>query len=79
MAKKVSPMLTVLLSFVLISLASSVLVIFVPGLKEMFYGAQGGEMVQLASSHVPTAEDVKMMQEEQEQVKRDLINLTGSY
>ena len=79
MAKNLSPMLTVLLSFVLISLASSVLVMVVPGLKEMFYGAQGGEMVQLASSHVPTAEDVKMMQEEQEQVKRDLINLTGSY
>lgn len=72
-------MLTVLLSFVLISLASSVLVAFIPGITEMFYGAQGGEMVQLATSHVPTAEDVKMMQEEQEQVKRDLINMTGSY
>lgn len=76
---KMSAMLTVLLSFALISLASVVLVAFVPGIKEMFYGAQGGEMVQLAASHVPTAEDVKMMQEEQEQVKRDLINMTGSY
>ena len=78
MAKKMSPMLTVLLSLVLLSIASVVLVAFIPGIKEMFYGAQGGEMVQLATSHVPTAEDVKMMQEEQEQVKRDLINMTGS-
>jgi hypothetical protein len=76
---KMSAMTTVLLSFALICLASVVLVAFVPGIKEMFYGAQGGEMVQLATSHVPTAEDVKMMQEEQEQVKRDLINMTGSY
>ena len=73
------PMLTVLLSLALISLASVFLITIVPEVKEMFYGAQGGEMVQLASSHVPTAEDVKAMQEEQEQVKRDLINLTGSY
>ena len=73
------PMLTVLLSLALISLASVFLVAVVPEVKEMFYGAQGGEMVQLATSHVPTAEDVKAMQEEQEQVKRDLINLTGSY
>lgn len=72
-------MLTVLLSLALISLASVFLITIVPEVKEMFYGAQGGEMVQLASSHVPTAEDVKAMQEEQEQVKRDLINLTGSY
>jgi hypothetical protein len=80
MAKKMSPMLTVLLSLVLLSVASVVLVAaFLPRIKEMFYGAQGGEMVQLATSHVPTAEDVKMMQEEQEQVKRDLINMTGSY
>lgn len=72
-------MVTVLLSLVLLSVASILLVAFVPNIKEMFYGAQGGEMVQLATSHVPTAEDVKMMQEEQEQVKRDLINMTGSY
>ena len=71
-------MLTVVLSLVLINIAI-VVVAFLPGIKEMFYGAQGGEMVQLATSHVPTAEDVMAMQEEQEQVKRDLINLTGSY
>jgi len=70
-------MLTVLLSLLLLSIA--IVVAFLPGIKEMFYGAQGGEMVQLATSHVPTAEDVKMMQEEQEQVKRDLITMTGSY
>lgn len=74
-----SPMFTVLLSLLLVSVASTVLLMFIPGIKEMFYGAQGGEMVQLATSHVPTAEDVKAMQEEQEQVKRDLINMTGSY
>lgn len=79
MAAKLSPMLTVLLSLVLLSVASVALLVFLPEIKEKFYGAQGGEMVQLATSHVPTAEDVKMMQEEQEQVKRDLINMTGSY
>jgi hypothetical protein len=79
MAKKMSPMLTVLLSLGLLSLASMFLVFLVPNVKEMFYGAQGGELVQLASSHVPTTEDIVEQQEEEEQIKRDLINLTGSY
>jgi hypothetical protein len=79
MAKRMSPLLTVLISFLLISLVSILLVTFIPDVKEMFYGAQGGELVQLASSHVPTAEDLVEEQEEQEQIKRDLINLTGSY
>ncbi len=77
-SKSMSPMLTVLLSFALLTLAGLLLLPFVPVVLERFYGAQGGELVQLASSHVPTAEDVKMMQEEQEQIRRDLINMTGS-
>ncbi len=43
----------------------------------MFFGAQGGEMVQLAAGHVPTMEDVREQQEEAKQVQREIVNMTG--
>ncbi len=77
MAKRMSAFATVMVSFALLFVASAVVVYLVPQLKEMF-GAQGGEMVQLAAGHVPTAEDVQEMEEERRQVRRDLIDMTGS-
>jgi hypothetical protein len=77
-AKRMSAFVVVVLSLTLISVAGYVLAMFVPPLREMF-GEQGGAMVQLATSHVPTMEDVDEMEEEREQVRREIINMTGSY
>ena len=37
-----------------------------------------GALMQLASSHVPTEEDVADMQAYQRQVRSDLVDMTGS-
>jgi hypothetical protein len=44
---------------------------------EPFFGAQGGEMVQLASTRVPTMRDVQEEQEEAKQVQKEIVNMTG--
>ena len=77
-AKRMSAFIVVVLSFILISFAGYVLALFVPPLLERF-GEQGGAMVQLATSHVPTIEDVDEMEEEREQVRKEIINMTDSY
>ena len=77
MAKKMSAMATVFLSLFLLSVVGLLVLPFVAP-KEAF-GAQGGEMVQLASSRVQTVGDVQReMEEENEQMRRDLIDMTGS-
>ncbi len=70
-----SPATAVLLSLVLIGVAAFLVAQYVP-LMEMF-GAQGGEMVQLAAGHVPTEEDAVELQEEAEQRRREIVNMTG--
>jgi|LauGreDrversion4_2_1035121.scaffolds.fasta_scaffold729875_3 hypothetical protein len=67
---------TVVLSLLLLTFASLIIGLFLLPFKESF-GAQGGEMVQLASSHVPTAEDVTEMEEERKQMQKEIINMTG--
>lgn len=74
--KKMSPFLIVVVSLLLISLAGYVLSWAIP--IESFFGAQGGEMVQLAAGHVPTREDVEEEKEEARQVERDLVEMTGA-
>ena len=74
-AKKSSAMAIVLLSFLLIAFAGVVIGLVVP--VEAFFGAQGGEMVQLASSHVPTMRDLQEEQEEAKQVQREIVDMTG--
>ena len=77
MAKRMGPMATVFLSLFLLSLVGLFLIPFVVPTEA--FGAQGGEMVQLASSRVQTVGDVQReMEEEQEQMRRDLIDMTGS-
>jgi hypothetical protein len=76
--KRLSPFVTVVIAFAALTLVGLILAPFAPLIEEAF-GAQGGEMVQLAASHVPTAEDARAWKREQQQVQRDLINLTGSY
>ena len=75
-AKRLPAFVVVMLSLTLISLAGYVLAMFVPPLREMF-GEQGGAMVQLATSHVPTMEDVDEMEEEREQVRKEIVDMTG--
>jgi hypothetical protein len=72
--KRMSPFLVVLTSLLLISLASLVLMWAIP--IESFFGAQGGEMVQLAAGHVPTMEDVYEEEEEAKQVQREIRDMT---
>jgi hypothetical protein len=75
-AKRMSAFFVVVLSLVLISFAGYLLALFVPPLREMF-GEQGGAMVQLATSHVPTMEDVDEMEEEREQMRKEIVDMTG--
>lgn len=74
-AVKMSAMMTVILSIILVAFAGLLISFIVP--IESFYGAQGGEMVQLAAGHVPTIEDIKEQQEEAKQVQKEIINMTG--
>ncbi len=74
--KKMSPFLIVVISLLLISLAGYVLMWAIP--IESFFGAQGGEMVQLAAGHVPTRADLEDQEEEAKQVERDLVEMTGA-
>ncbi len=74
--KRWGPGVTVIVSLLLLSFGSMILAQIFP-LKEMF-GAQGGEMVQLRTSHVPTAEDEDERQKEVAQIRRDLIEMTGA-
>lgn len=73
---KSSAMAVVLVSFGLIFLAGFVLTLGL-GFRLEGFGAQGGEMVQLAAGHVPTMEDVREAKEEQKQVMREIVNMTG--
>lgn len=72
--KKLSPALTVLTSLVLLTIVGMLLESILP--VEMF-GSQGGAMVQLATSHVPTEEDVALLRDYPNRVKKDLIDMTG--
>lgn len=72
---RLSPMFVVILSFLGLSLAGYILSRVVP--YEAFFGAQGGEMVQLAAGHVPTAADLEEAKEEQKQVYKEIVNMTG--
>jgi hypothetical protein len=73
MAKKLSPFLTVVIAFLLVSIAGTIIVPFV---MEGF-GAQGGEMVQLQTSHVPTMADIDEWKSEQKQIRKEIIDMTG--
>lgn len=75
--RRLSPFLTVLFAIVGLTLVGFLLAPFAVPYEP--FGAQGGEMVQLATSHVPTEEDVLEWKREQEQIKRDLLDMTGSY
>jgi hypothetical protein len=46
--------------------------------KEAFGATQGGVFVQLASTHVPTAEDEEAARRYPYQVNREIANMTGS-
>jgi hypothetical protein len=72
-----SPMMTVIVSLVLLCFAGFLIAPYMKDVIEEYFGAQGGEMVQLATSHVPTDSDLLDMQEEAEQVKREIVNMTG--
>jgi hypothetical protein len=44
---------------------------------EPFGSSQGGAQVQLATSHVPTQEDIEQLFKERERVKKEIVNMTG--
>jgi hypothetical protein len=56
-----------------------IVAIFLANLKqtEGFYGAsQGGALVQLATSHVPTMVDIQEARRERRQVMREVVDMT---
>jgi hypothetical protein len=69
-----SPMTVVIVSSLCIFLGG-ILLRYVMPVEE--FGAQGGEMVQLAAGHVPTMEDVRAQAQEARQMKREIVNMTG--
>ena len=75
MAAKLGPATTVIVSFLLLSLASILLATLAP-LREYFGATQPGTLVQLATSHVPTAEDEELAKREWEQIRKDLRDMT---
>ena len=77
-SSKSSAMAIVLVSLGLIFLAGFILTLGLGGAYEAF-GAQGGEMVQLAAGHVPTMEDVREDREERRQMMREIANMTGGW
>jgi hypothetical protein len=72
---KMSAMTTVIVSFILVAFSGLLFALLVP--VEAFFGAQGGEMVQLAAGRVPTMVDLREEQEEAKQVQKEIINMTG--
>lgn len=50
---------------------------FYPSKRESFDNS--GALMQLASSHVPTEEDVDEMRQYRRQVRHDLVDMTGGY
>lgn len=71
-----SPFLTVFVSLLLLTIAGFIISKLIP--LEAF-GTQGGALVQLATSHVPTEEDVYQWQQEKKRIRHDLVDLTGGW
>jgi len=72
--KHLSPFWVVMISSILISVAGCLLAMVVP--IETF-GAQGGGMVQLRTSHVPTEDDIDAWKANALQVKKEIVSMTG--
>ena len=77
-SSKSSAMSIVIISLALIFLAGFILTIG-GGVRIEKFGAQGGEMVQLAAGHVPTMSDIREEQDEQKQVFKEIVNMTGGW
>lgn len=75
-SSKSSAMSIVIVSFALLFLAGFLLTVGM-GVRIERFGAQGGEMVQLAAGRVPTMQDVREDQEERKQVFNEITNMTG--
>jgi len=75
--KRMTAFTTVIVCFFLMTMAGMIMVPFVPVIIEELFGAQGGELVQLQTSHVPTLLDVQGMEQERRQVKREIVDMTG--
>lgn len=44
---------------------------------EAFGSSQGGAQVQLATSHVPTQQDLQDLAIRRNQIKKEIVNMTG--
>ena len=72
---KLTPFWTVMISIMLLTVVVNLIMLVIP-IEELF-GTQGGTMVQLRTSHVPTMGDYNNFKKEQQQVKKEIIGLTG--
>jgi len=73
--KRLSPFWTVMISIMLLTVVANLLLMVVP-IEEMF-GTQGGTMVQLRTSHVPTLDDINQIKREKKQIMKEVVNMTG--
>lgn len=75
MAKRLGAFETVILSIGLLIFVSILLMTVLPHIE--LFGTQGGTMVQLRTSHVPTMGDLLDWEQEQKQIKREIVSMTG--
>lgn len=80
MSGQLSPFIVVILSIAILSIAGLILqnvVVVEESTSEGFGATQPGTLVQLASSHVPTAEDASELAREERQIRKEIIDMTG--
>jgi predicted PurR-regulated permease PerM len=75
--KHMTAFMTVVASILLLALAGYIIAPYIKDQIEELFGAQGGELVQLQTSHVPTLYDVQGMEEARKRVKKEMIDMTG--
>ncbi len=76
MAKKMCPLTVVLLASFMLFLGGLVINVLWP-IEEAFGASQPGTLVQLQSTHVATLADVEAAKKEAEQVKKEIVDMTG--
>jgi hypothetical protein len=72
-------MMTVTLKMILTSILILSVFYYITLPKKEAFGTSPGTLVQLASTHVPTAEDYEQEDIERQLVERDVKSMTGSY
>lgn len=75
--KHMTAFMTVVASFLLLALAGYIIAPYMKVQIEEFFGAQGGELVQLQMSKVPPMQAVQEINEDRKRAENEMISMTG--